>query len=94
MGSFLLMGLIGLILIGLVNIIFLHSEGVEIMISFVGIALFVGITAYDVQKIKKLAAANAGFDSTTIALWGAMNLYLDFINIFLKLLRILGKARR
>ncbi len=92
MGSVLIMGLFGIILMTLVNI-FLNSSGLDMAISYIGVLIFVGLTAYDTQKIKKLAASHSGYSDNTIALWGAMELYLDFINLFLKLLRILGKAR-
>ncbi len=91
-GSICLIGLIGIILGSLVNL-FLHSSGLDYIITIIGIVIFLGLTAYDVQKIKKLAANNMGYSVTVLALWGAMNLYLDFINLFLKLLRLMGKRR-
>ena len=63
------------------------------IITIIGIVIFLGLTAYDVQKIKKLAANNMGYSVTVLALWGAMNLYLDFINLLLALLRLFGKKK-
>ena len=91
-GSILFMGLLGIILAGIVNI-FLHSSGLDFVINIIGVIIFVGLTAYDTQKIKKLAASNLGFSVVTIGMWGALELYLDFINLFLKLLSLLGRNR-
>lgn len=91
-GSLLFMGLLGIILAGVVNI-FLHSSGLDFAINIIGVIIFVGLTAYDTQKIKKLAASNLGFSVVTIGMWGALELYLDFINLFLKLLSLLGRNR-
>ena len=91
-GSLLFMGLIGIILAGVVNM-FLHSSGLDFAITIIGIIVFIGLTAYDTQKIKELARANTGLDVNVIGLYGAMTLYLDFINLFLKLLRLLGKRQ-
>ncbi len=91
-GSILFMGLLGIILAGIVNI-FLHSSGLDFLINIIGVIIFVGLTAYDTQKIKKLAASNLGFSVVTIGMWGALELYLDFINLFLKLLSLLGRNR-
>ncbi len=89
-GSICLMGLIGIILGGIVNI-FMRSSGFDFAITIIGIIIFIGLTAYDAQKIKQLAQANSGLSTDVIGLYGAMTLYLDFINLFLKLLRLLGK---
>lgn len=89
-GSFLIMGLIGLILASVVNI-FLASDMLGFIISIVGVLIFAGLTAYDTQKIKTMYYA--GDDATTQgrkAIMGALNLYLDFINMFLFLLQFLG----
>jgi len=90
-GSFLFMGLIGIVLASVVNI-FLHSEGVYWLVTYAGILIFVGLTAYDTQKIKEMAGA--GFADEEVekkgAVMGALRLYLDFINLFLMLLRVLG----
>lgn len=90
-GSFFFMGLIGLILCSVVNI-FLKSPGMDFVISAVGVFVFVGLTAYDTQKLKRYAAV-AGPDPTNFAVIGALSLYLDFINLFLMLLRLFGGRR-
>jgi hypothetical protein len=93
MGSFMFMGLIGIIIASLVNI-FLRSSVMEMIITYVGLIVFIGLTAYDTQKIKHMAMTQpADLDGGTIrkgAIMGALALYLDFINMFLMLLRILG----
>ncbi|MBP5608887.1 MAG: Bax inhibitor-1/YccA family protein [Lachnospiraceae bacterium] len=92
-GSICLMGLIGIIIVTLVNMIFIHSSGLDLAISYIGVAVFVALTAYDTQKIKKAVAYASPDRVATIALSGAFELYLDFINIFLRLLRILGRRK-
>jgi FtsH-binding integral membrane protein len=90
MGSFLFMGLIGLIIAMIVNI-FLASSALEFAISIIGVLIFTGLTAYDTQKIKEMYYA--GDDGTVAgrkAIMGALALYLDFINLFLMLLRLFG----
>jgi len=93
-GSFLFMGLVGIVIASLVNI-FLQSPMVYWIVSYVGVFVFVGLTAYDTQKLKRLG--QAGFaDSASqrkAAILGALTLYLDFINLFLMLLRVLGNRR-
>jgi FtsH-binding integral membrane protein len=92
-GSFLVMGLFGLILAMVVNI-FLKSTGLDFAISVIGVLIFAGLTAWDTQKIKEMYSAN---DDGTVtgrkAVMGALSLYLDFINLFLFLLRFLGDRR-
>ncbi len=92
MGKILFMALIGLIIATLVNL-FLKSSGFTMIISYIGVLIFVGLTAYDSQKIKQmlLEAPDAGEGAQKIALLGALTLYLDFINLFIYLLRIFGK---
>ena len=92
MGSICIMGLIGLILVGIVNM-FLQSDSLGYIASFVGVAVFVGLTAYDTQKIKEKTAYADSSNTTALALGGAFELYLDFINLFLYLLRLFGKRR-
>lgn len=90
MGSFLFMGLIGLILASVVNWFF-HSPMMEWIISVVGVGIFVGLTAYDTQKLRAMVLEAA--NETTVAkmaVFGALSLYLDFINMFLFLLRLFG----
>ena len=94
MGNLLLMGLFGIIIASLVNI-FMRSSGFDYIISFIGILIFCGLTAYDTQKIKSMGYAmiGQGESSNKVALLGAFVLYLDFVNLFLYLLRFLGKRR-
>ncbi|WP_196260266.1 Bax inhibitor-1/YccA family protein [Pelagibacterium limicola] len=90
MGSFLFMGLIGLIIAMIVNM-FLQSSALEFAISAIGVLIFVGLTAYDTQKIKEAYAENIGQEGLgKLAIMGALTLYLDFINMFLMLLRLFG----
>ena len=90
-GSFLFMGLIGIIIASIVNL-FMASEMMHTIISYIGVIVFVGLTAYDTQKIKKMnILGNEGTEEDTKeAISGALTLYLDFINLFLMLLRLLG----
>lgn len=90
-GSFFFMGLIGIILAAVVNM-FLHSPGLTFTISVVGVFVFVGLTAYDTQKIKAYARVGGGME-TNLAVIGALALYLDFINLFLMLLSLFGGRR-
>lgn len=93
MGSFLFMGLIGLIIASLVNL-FLQSSAMAFALSVVGVLVFTGLTAYDTQKIKEMYYE--ADDTATMgrkAVMGALTLYLDFINLFLSLLRLFGERR-
>ena len=93
MGSILFMALIGLIIASLVNI-FLRSSGLEWIISLIGVVLFTALTAYDVQRVKRLATETDLYDDTQVgrlAVISALSLYLDFINLFLYLLRFFGR---
>jgi FtsH-binding integral membrane protein len=93
MGSFLIMGLFGIIIASLVNI-FLKSSGLDWAISVIGVGVFAGLTAYDTQRIKEMY--DSMDDDGTIgrkAIMGALSLYLDFINLFLMLLRLVGDRR-
>jgi len=93
-GSFLFMGLIGIIIASVVNI-FMQSSMMHMIISYAGVLIFVGLTAYDTQKIKEMnILGNEGTDEDTKeAIRGALTLYLDFINLFLMLLRLMGDRR-
>lgn len=92
MGNFLIMGLFGIIIAGLVNF-FLQSNGLHFVISVLGVLIFTGLTAYDTQKIKEaFDYADVGARGK-VALMGALTLYLDFINLFLMLLRFVGDRR-
>jgi FtsH-binding integral membrane protein len=93
MGAFLMMGVVGLILASIVNI-FTQSQGFEFIISIGGVLIFAGLTAWDTQKIKSMYLAS---DSHSVAqkksIFGALSLYLDFINMFLFLLRLMGNRQ-
>lgn len=91
-GKYLFMALIGLIIATIVNM-FIKSEGFTYILSYIGVLIFVGLTAYDSQKIKQmlLQAPDAGEGAQKLALLGALTLYLDFINLFIYLLRIFGR---
>ena len=86
-GSFFFMGLVGILIASLVNM-FLHNSMIYWITSFLGVVVFTGLTAYDTQRIK-----NQGNTGTKGAILGALTLYLDFINIFLMMLRLLGDRR-
>jgi len=92
MGKILFMALIGLIIATIVNI-FLKSSLMETVVSYIGVLIFVGLTAYDSQKIKQMLmmAPDAGEAAQKLALLGALSLYLDFVNLFIYLLRIFGR---
>ena len=93
-GKMLFMALIGIIIATVVNM-FVGSTGLEMIISYVGVLIFVGLTAYDSQKIKEMlaVAGDQGEAGQKLALLGALTLYLDFINLFIYLLRIFGQRR-
>jgi FtsH-binding integral membrane protein len=93
-GSLMMMLLVGIIVASIVNF-FLHSSGLSMLISYIGVAVFVGLTAYDVQKLKRIGAGMEYGDASykKMALMGGLTLYLDFINLFLFLLRIFGRRR-
>ena len=92
-GSFLMMGLIGIIIDSVVNI-FLKSSAMHFIISILGVLIFVGLTAYDTQKIKNMYLASDGNEvMSKKAIMGALTLYLDFINLFIMLLRLFGQRR-
>ena len=94
MGKLLFMALLGIIIASVVNM-FVASSGLDLILSYVGVLVFVGLTAYDTQKIKQMcqAAPDASESTQKLALIGAVSLYLDFINLFLYLLRIFGNNR-
>jgi len=93
-GSIMFMGLIGIIIASVVNM-FLGSATMDYIISFLGVLIFTGLTAYDVQKLKRIGASvgTSGETSRKMIVMGALTLYLDFINLFLFLLRFLGNRR-
>jgi hypothetical protein len=93
MGSFLMMGLIGIIIAGLVNM-FMHSSALQFAISIIGVVVFTGLTAYDTQRIKanytQFAYAEGTAQAAKRAVYDALSLYLNFINLFMLLLQLLG----
>lgn len=91
-GSFLYMALFGLIICIIVNIFWANGP-FEWIISALGVLIFIGLTAWDTQKIKQMAAMNMGIANGSLATWGALSLYLDFINLFIYLLRFFGSSR-
>jgi hypothetical protein len=91
-GQFLFMGVIGILLASLVGV-FWHNDGLQFMISIVGVLVFTGLAAYDAQRLKAMALAMPDGQSGAFAVVGALALYLDFINLFLFLLRFLGNRR-
>ena len=92
-GQFMFMGLIGLVLASLVGM-FWQNDGLQFMISFIGVIVFAGLTVYDAQRLKGLAFATNAGGAGAVTIVGALALYLDFINLFLFLLRFLGGRRR
>ena len=94
MGNLLFMALIGIVVAGLVNF-FLKSSGLSYIISFIAVIVFTGLTAYDVQKLKNIGSSvEYGSEAATkMSVLGALTLYLDFINLFLALLRLFGNRR-
>ena len=93
LGSFLMMGLIGIIIASIVNM-FMKSSMMDFVISILGVLIFVGLTAYDTQKIKNMyQASDTGELMGKKAVMGALTLYLDFINLFIMLLRLFGQRR-
>ncbi len=94
LGSILFMGLIGIIIASLVNF-FLHSSQMDYIISFIGVLVFTGLTAYDVQKLKRIGAGvEYGSEAAAkLSIMGALNLYLDFINLFIMLLRLFNNRK-
>jgi FtsH-binding integral membrane protein len=93
MGSFLMMGAIGLMIAGVVNL-FLQSSVMAFAISVIGVLIFVGFTAYDMQDIKeKYYELNDDEEIRKAGIFGAMNLYMDFVNIFINLLQLIGDRK-
>jgi len=92
LGQFLFMGLIGVVLASIVGL-FWHNDGLQFMISFIGVIVFAGLTIYDAQRLKELAFATSAGPTSGATIVGALALYLDFINLFLFLLRFFGNRR-
>ena len=95
LGKILLMALVGIIIASIANLLFFKSGMFDLIVSYIGVLVFVGLTAYDSQKIKQLLmrAEDADENAQKMALMGSLTLYLDFINLFLYLLRIFGRER-
>ncbi|WP_315380008.1 Bax inhibitor-1/YccA family protein [Hoylesella loescheii] len=95
LGKLLIMALVGIIIATLVNLLFVKSSSFDLILSYIGVLVFVGLTAYDSQKIKRMLAQaeDMGEGAQKTALMGSLTLYLDFINLFLYLLRIFGRER-
>jgi FtsH-binding integral membrane protein len=93
-GSFMVMGLFGIVIASVVNL-FLQNEAVYWVTTYIGVLVFVGLTAYDTWKLKQMAAQVSGSGEATanLAILGALTLYLDFVNLFLMLLRLFGRRR-
>jgi FtsH-binding integral membrane protein len=91
-GQFLFMGVVGIVLASLVGL-FWHSDGLQFIISFIGVIVFSGLAAYDAQRLKGMALAMPEGQTGSYAIVGALALYLDFVNLFLFLLRFMGHRR-
>src|SRR5581483_3100389 len=91
-GQFLFMGLIGLVLASVVGM-FWHNDALQFVISVIGVILFAGLTVYDAQRLKELAFATSAGPTSGATIVGALALYLDFVNLFLFLLRFMGSRR-
>lgn len=92
-GGISIMLLLGALMVTFANLLFLHSTGLNLVLDYLIVAIFVGLTAYDTQKMKKMARNTVSSDVNTIAIFCGMELYLDFINLFIRLLAIFGKRR-
>jgi FtsH-binding integral membrane protein len=91
-GQFLFMGLIGVVIASVVGM-FWQNDGFQFVLSFIGVIVFTGLTAYDAQRLKGLALAMPAGQTGSYAIVGALTLYLDFINLFMMLLRLTGSRR-
>lgn len=92
MGSFLMMGVIGVVIVGIVNV-FLQSSMLSTMISLISVVIFTGLTAYDMQTIKSIYYETEGEAREKAGVFGALNLYMDFINIFISLMNLIGQKK-
>jgi FtsH-binding integral membrane protein len=92
LGQFFFMGLVGLLLASLLGM-FWHNDGLQFMISLIGVIVFAGLTVYDAQRLKQMAFATGPGSVSAVTIVGALALYLDFINLFLFLLRFMGNRR-
>ena len=85
------MALLGAIIVTLANLFFFHSAGIDLLMDYVVVAIFIGLTAFDMYRMKQQAATYGESETNRIALFTGMQLYLDFINLFLRLVRIMGR---
>ena len=92
LGGILFMGLIGVIIASVINI-FWSNDILDSVITYIGVFIFVGLTAYDTQKIKQMMSMADSQSVGKVAIYGALSLYLDFINLFLYILRLFGRNR-
>ena len=92
MGRFMFMGLIGLVIVSVISI-FWHSDALQFSLGVVGVVVFAGLTAYDTQRLAAMATQTSGAQASTSAIVGALSLYLDFVNMFLAILRIIGRRK-
>jgi FtsH-binding integral membrane protein len=92
MGSFLIMGLWGLVIASIINL-FMQNSMMQLVIAAVGVIVFTGLTAYDTQKIKEIYYATSGEQRTKAGIMGALNLYLDFVNLMVSLIQLLGQRK-
>ena len=91
-GAFLFMGLIGVVLASVVNL-FMRSDGVSFVVACASVVVFAGLTAYDTQKLREMHASTGYSSAATVSIQGALTLYLDLINLFIALLRLVGQRR-
>jgi hypothetical protein len=91
-GTFLFMGLVGVLLASVVNI-FMRSDAVSFVVACAAVIVFAGLTAYDTQKLREMHAGTGYSSAATVSIVGALTLYLDFINLFLAILRLMGRRR-
>lgn len=92
-GGICMMFLIGALIVTFANLLFMHSAGIDLVLDYIVVAIFIGFTAYDTQKMKVIARSAGSQDINIIAIFCGMELYLDFINLFIRLLAIFGKRR-
>lgn len=92
-GGICTMALVGILLVSFANILFIHAAGLEMVISYLVVLIFVGLTAYDAQKLKEVSRSASESDVNIVSIFWGMQLYLDFINLFIRLLSIFGNRR-
>ena len=92
-GGICTMALVGLLLVSVANMLFIHATGLELVIDYLVVLVFVGLTAYDGQKLKEVARSASESDVNIVSIFWGMQLYLDFINLFIRLLSIFGNRR-